>query len=71
LELTSEQMQSAIGARPFRPFIIKTGGGREIRVTHPEAIAYRGGRTAVVVLPYDRFEVIDLRLVESLESSVS
>jgi hypothetical protein len=69
--MTSEQMQSAIGARPFRPFIIKTDGGREIQVTHPEAIAYRGGRTAVVVLPDDRFEIIDLLLVESLEWSVS
>ena len=69
--MTSEQLQSAINARPFRTFTLKTGGGREIQVTHPEAIASRGGRTAVVVLPDDRYEVIDLLLVESIESSVS
>ncbi len=68
--MTSEQLQSAINTRPFRPFILKTGGGGVIQVTHPEAIAYRGGRTAVVVLPDDRYEVIDLLKVESIESSV-
>jgi hypothetical protein len=69
--MTSDQMISAIRARPFRPFTMKTGGGREIVVTHPEAIAYGGGRTAVVVLPDNRFEVIDLLLVERIQSSLS
>jgi hypothetical protein len=69
--MTSDQMLSAIRTRPFWPFTMKTGGGREILVSHPEAIAYGGGRTAVVVLPDDRFEVIDLLLVESIDSSLS
>ncbi len=36
-------------------------------MTHPEAIAYAGERTAVVVLPGDRFEILDINLIESIE----
>jgi hypothetical protein len=67
--MTSEQMFSVMRKRPFRPFTLKTGGGREITVTHSEAVAYGGGRTAVVVLPNDHFEVLDLLLVESIEGT--
>ena len=67
--MTSEQMFSVMRKKPFRPFTLKTGGGREITVTHPEAVAYGGGRTAVVVLPDDHFEVLDLLLVKSIEGS--
>jgi hypothetical protein len=49
------------------PYRLKTAGGREIAVTHPEAIAYGGERTAVVVLPGDRWEIIDIGLIESVE----
>ncbi len=55
--------------RPSRPYRLKTAGGREIAVTHPEAIAYGGERTAVVVLPGDRWEIIDIGLIESVEGT--
>lgn len=65
--MTHEQLFSLINARPFRPYRLKTAGGRDIAVTHPEAIAYGGERTAVVVLPGDRWEIIDINLIESVE----
>jgi hypothetical protein len=46
-----------------------TAGGREIAATHPEAIAYAFERTAVVVLPGDRWEIIDIGLIESVEGT--
>ncbi|MGA8351410.1 MAG: hypothetical protein WB773_26710 [Isosphaeraceae bacterium] len=67
--MTHDQLFQMIHARPFRPYRLKTAGGREIAVTHPEAIAYAGERTAVVVLPGDRFEILDIDLVESIEGT--
>ena len=68
--MTHDQLFSIlIHTRPFRAYRLKTAGGREIAVTHPEAIAYGGERTAVVVLPGDRWEIIDIGLVESVEGT--
>ncbi len=64
--MTQEQLFNLMHARPFQPYRLKTAGGREIAVTHPEAIAYGGERTAVVVLPGDRWEILDVRLIESI-----
>jgi hypothetical protein len=41
----------------------------EFAVTHSEALAYGGERTAVVVLPGDRWEIIDIGLIESVEGT--
>ncbi len=67
--MTHDQLFNLIHARPFRPYRLKTAGEREIAVTHPEAIAYGGERTAVVVLPGDRWEIIDIGLIESVEGT--
>ena len=64
--MTTEQLKSAHGRRPFVPFVIRQADGRETRVTHPEALAYGGGRIAVYVHQDGRFEVIDLLLVPTL-----
>jgi len=47
--MTTEQLKSAHTRRPFVPFVIRQADGRETRVTHPEALAYGGGRIAVYV----------------------
>jgi hypothetical protein len=65
--MTTDQLWSMIRTIPFRPYVIHMADGRQVSVSHPEAIAYSGGRTAVVVLPDDRFEIIDLLSVASLE----
>ena len=65
--MTSEQLPKLIKAMPFQPFTIRTADGREIEVHHPEAIAYPGGRIAVVVSPDESVDIIDLLLVPTLQ----
>lgn len=65
--MTTDQLKDFLAARPFQPFTIFMADGRQIDVDHPEVIAYGGGRIAGVVTPDDRFVVIDLLLVPSLE----
>jgi hypothetical protein len=67
--VTHDQLFNLMNTRPFRPYRLKTAGRRDIAVTHPEAIAYGGERTAVVVLPGDRWEIIDIGLIESIEGT--
>jgi hypothetical protein len=69
--MTTDQMKALIEARPFVPFIIRTADGRQIDVKHPETIAYRGGRIAVVFKTSDAVEIIDPLLVPSLEVGVA
>ena len=66
--MTSEQIYTLIRARPFLPFVMHMADGRSVRVTHPEAIAYAGGRTAAVATSQRTIEVIDLLLVPSRET---
>jgi hypothetical protein len=66
--VTTDQLPKLIGDRPFRPFTLRTADGREIEVSHPENIAYGGGRIAVVVVR-DDVEIIDLLLVPSLKTT--
>lgn len=65
--MTSEQLPKLIKARPFIPFTIRCADGREVEVSHPEAIAYPGGRIAVVVGPDESVEIIDLLLVPTIQ----
>ncbi len=65
--MTTDQLTALVDARPFNAFTIRTADGRQIQVTHPEAIAYRGGRIAVVFKNTDAVEIIDLLLVPSFE----
>ncbi len=66
--MTTEGLKSFLTARPFRPFLIHIADGRSVEVNHPEWIAHAGGRIALVAKPDESFEVIDLRLVPSLEA---
>lgn len=65
--MTTDQLPTLIKASPFTPFLIRTADGREIKVMHPEAIAYRGGRIAVVLNSDESVEIIDLLLVPTLQ----
>jgi hypothetical protein len=66
--MTSDQLRSMVQRRPFQPFEIHTADGQSIKVTHPENIAYAGGRVAAIVFPGDRLEIIDLLLVARISS---
>ena len=55
-------------AEPFCPYTIHVADGRAIRVDHPEFVAIAPtGRTAVAFTPDGSFEIIDLRLVTTLQ----
>ena len=63
--MTPDSFRVLIQARPFRPYRLRTAGGREIAVTTPEAIGDDGEHTAVV-LHGDRWEVLDINMIESI-----
>jgi hypothetical protein len=65
--LTIEKLREVHKAQPFRPFELHMADGRSLRVDHPEFLATSpSGRTAVVYLPDDRLEIVDLLLVSSI-----
>ncbi len=63
--MTTEELRKLLEARPFQPFVIRTGDGRETRVSHPEAVGY-SGRIATYIHPIGGVEIFDLFLVSSL-----
>ena len=38
--MTTDQLRRLITARPFQPFTVHMADGRQVRVSHPETIAY-------------------------------
>jgi hypothetical protein len=66
--MTVEQLRRVHQASPFRPFTIHVADGREYRVRHPELLSHsETGRTVIVHLGGDDFEVLDLLLVTGIE----
>jgi hypothetical protein len=59
----TENLQTVIKAVPFRPFTLVTADGTRVHVSHPEWIAFAGGRTALVTDPDDRVQFVDVALV--------
>ena len=66
--MTSDQLTTFHAFRPFKPFRIHMADGRHVDVEHPEFLAYRGGRTAMVFSTAERSEIVDLLLVTSFEA---
>ncbi len=65
--MTTEQLQRAIHAAPFKPIVIRVADGQQLRVPHPDFIAHApGARMAAVSTPDGIFEIIDLLLVTGL-----
>lgn len=61
--MTTDALRKLLGIQPFRAFTLHLADGSQVPVTHPEAIAYGGGRTAIVFTGEENFEFIDLLLV--------
>lgn len=69
--MTTETLQRAIHAQPFKPFVLNLADQRQVSVPHPDFIAHRaGGRIALVLVLVlgtdDSAEYVDLLLVVSL-----
>jgi hypothetical protein len=66
--MTLEAIQRLVKARPFQPFELYLDDGRATRLDHPEFFAHTpGGRTIMIGLPDESFEIIDLLLVTSIK----
>jgi hypothetical protein len=65
--MTTEQLERFHKARPFVPFSIFVGDGREIQVDHPEMMAYKPKARTCAVWSDGAYEVIDLVLVTTLK----
>jgi hypothetical protein len=65
--MTTQELERMHRARPFVPFSIFVGDGREIRVDHPEMMAYAPKAPTCAVWSDGAFEIIDLRLITTLK----
>ena len=64
--MTTTDLSKLKNARPFRPFTIHLADGDQVRVRHPDFIAYADGRTALVGFEDGDFSIVDLLLVTRL-----
>jgi hypothetical protein len=76
-----EELKRVKDERPFRPFVIRMADGNEVRVTHPDALAWAvlepdedNGEVeepdiVFCVIPNGNRVVIDLALVTALEQA--
>ena len=66
--MTSDSIRQALFARPFQPFNMHLVDGGSFPVSHPEVLlAPDGARTIVLYLDNDRYNLIDLLHLESIE----
>ena len=66
--MKAEELRDLAEARPFLPFIIHLGDGRELVVNHPEFLAASpAGDVAIVFRPEGGFNLVDFDLVTDLE----
>jgi hypothetical protein len=63
-----EELKRAKDQRPFQAFAIRMADGREVRVTHPDAVSWgeEQPRIAICSQPDGGWEVIDVALITSL-----
>ncbi len=62
-----DPVRDAVRAMPFQPFVLRTVGGKEYRVSHPEFVAIiPKTRVAVVSDTGSGFEVLDISLIEAI-----
>ncbi len=63
-----DELKKAKDQRPFQPFHVCMADGREIQVTHPDAVAWHPDtpRIAVLIVPGGGWEIVDVALITSL-----
>lgn len=66
--MTNESIRQVLYAQPFESFTIQMADGRAFQVNHPEMVmAPKGARTIVLHQGGDRYSMIDLFLISSLD----
>ncbi len=66
-----EEVKRAKDQRPFLPFSIRMADGREIRVTHPDAVSWGSDqpRVAICSRPDGGRDLIEVALITSMGRS--
>ena len=62
--ISLQRIASYVGAEPFRPFRITTGGGRTFDIRHPEMIQVGRSTMTIFLFPADNAEEAKERQVE-------
>ncbi len=66
--MTSNEVQKAVRAEPFRPFRVHMGGGRALDVPHRECITISPNNRIAVVFDQDGApEVVDIFTIQSIQ----
>lgn len=66
--MTNESLAEMLHHQPFEPFRMHLADGRSFLIDHPDFVARsRAGRTVIIYGTGEQFEIVDLRLVTSLE----
>ena len=61
------EIRTALKAKPFRPFTLRTADGDTFHVSHPESMLMTpNGRTLVLVTPKSDLEIIDTIMLVSV-----
>lgn len=66
--MTKDAVESTLHAQPFKPFSLRLTDGTLIPVPHPGfMVSSQGGRTAIINTEGEKFSIVDLGLVITLE----
>ncbi len=67
--MQAEQLREALDSDPFRPFRLRFGSGKVVKVANPGLVAIsKSGRTAFAFHPQDDgWDIIETMLVEAIE----
>jgi hypothetical protein len=59
-------IQDAMQQSPFRPFLLQSGG-KELRVDHPEQVAFSASKSTLVVFSRDdRIHILDVDHISAM-----
>jgi hypothetical protein len=66
--ITKDAIQSTLHAQPFKPFLLRLIDGTLVPVPHADfMVVSQGGRTAIVNTEGEKFSIVDLGLVTTIE----
>jgi hypothetical protein len=66
--MTKDAIQSTLHAQPFKPFWLRLTDGTLVPVPHPDfMVVSQGGRTAIINTEGEKFSIVDLGLVTTIE----
>ncbi len=70
--MTAENVKGLLNAEPFRPFRICLPSGKSVLIPHADFAAISpSGRTLVVLGERESQEIIDIRLIERIETEAA